>query len=165
MSGIFSPALDLLFGVEIDFWFGTIRQVSNVPGQCQRGQDACFFTGFSMGFCSRQVPASSSECNGIRTDAPQDARRGHHPVHPKGRESRETAFANRAASPYLLNRRIRALPPFGVPPSGGFGASLHLPRKRGTPNGWTRLLWGQCQDAASVGPATIGVMTFLPGMV
>jgi hypothetical protein len=27
------------------------------------------------------------------------------------------------------------------------------------------LLWGQCQDAASVGPATIGVMTFLPGMV
>jgi hypothetical protein len=31
--------------------------------------------------------------------------------------------------------RIRALPPFGVPPSGGFGASLHLPRKRGTPNG------------------------------
>ena len=45
-------------------------------------------------------------------------------------------------SPRPFRRGIRALSPFGVPPSGGFGASLYLPRERGTPNGWIRLLWG-----------------------
>jgi hypothetical protein len=43
--------------------------------------------------------------------------------------------------------RSLTLPPFGVPPSGGVGASPHLPRKRGTPNASARRLWGQCQDA------------------
>jgi hypothetical protein len=40
----------------------------------------------------------------------------------------------------VVEGRIR-MPPFGVPPSGGFGASSRLPRKRGTPNGRARLLW------------------------